>query len=169
MQENDAHNQCFGVELGHQYQSDITATSAFSHPPPFNSRSYTPTTHPGFRAPHVFLADGLAIFDKYGKDLTLVEFVDGLPVSSPGGSTFFRDAAGEHQIPLHIISLAGESHAQEIWGVQLVLVRPDGFVSWHGNVIGSKEEARMILLQATGHFDPVSGVAESGVASCLQG
>ncbi|EKV05045.1 hypothetical protein PDIG_38730 [Penicillium digitatum PHI26] len=169
VQGNDAQNQSFGVEYGHQYQSDIIAKSSFSHPPPFDSRSYPPTTHPGFRAPHVFLTNGSAIFDKYGKDLTLVEFVDGLPGSSSSGSTLFRDAAGEHQIPLHLMSLAGESHAHEIWGAQLVLVRPDGFVSWHGNEIASKEEARLILLQATGHVDPFSSVAESGVASCLQG
>ncbi|KAJ5909079.1 hypothetical protein N7495_001761 [Penicillium taxi] len=150
VQSNDAQNQSFGVEHGYQYHSDITAKSAFSHPP-FDSRSYTPTTHPGFRAPHVFLTDSSAMFDKYGKNLTLVEFVDGVPGSSSGGSTF-RDAAGEHQIPLHIMSLVGESNAQQIWGARLVLVRPDGFVSWHGNEIGSKEEAERVLLQATGHF-----------------
>ncbi|CAI7584784.1 unnamed protein product [Penicillium viridicatum] len=149
VQSNDAHNQCFGVEHGYQHHSDITAKSAFSHPP-FDPRSYTPTTHPGFRAPHVFLTDGSAMFDKFGKNLTLVEFIDGVPGPSSGGS-IFRDTADEHQIPLHIVSLVGETNAQQIWGARLVLVRPDYFVSWYGNEIGSKEEAKRVLLQATGH------------------
>lgn len=150
VQGNDAHNQSFGVEFGHQYQSEITVKSVLGHPPPFDPRSYTPTTYPGFRAPHVFLTDGCAIFDKYGKEFTLVEFVDGPPVSSRG-SGLFRDAAAERQMPLHVVSLAGESHAHEIWGARLVLVRPDGFVSWHGTEIAGKEEAKAILLQATGY------------------
>ena len=149
VQSNDAHNQCFGVEHGYQYHSDITVKSASSHPP-FDPRSYTPTTHPGFRAPHVFLNDGSAIFDKFGKTLTLVEFMDGVPGPSSGGS-FFRDTADEHHIPLRIVSLVGEANAQQIWGARLVLVRPDHCVSWCGNDVGSKDDAKRVLLQAAGH------------------
>ncbi|KAJ5669812.1 hypothetical protein N7462_010882 [Penicillium macrosclerotiorum] len=168
VQGNDAHNQSFGVEFGHQYQSEITAKSVFINPPPFDPRSYTPTTYPGFRAPHVFLTDGCAIFDKYGKGFTLVEFVDELSVSSPSGSATFRDVADEHQTPVQIVSLARESHAHKVWGAQMVLVRPDGFVSWHGNEIVCKEAARAILLQATGYFDSFSIASrEPEIPSCL--
>jgi FAD-dependent monooxygenase len=155
VQTNDGHNQSFGVEMGYRYQSRICVASKMDTevpPPQFDPRSYIPTTHPGYRAPHVFLRDGTAIFDKFGKEFTLVEFSEAMPDASGSDSKVFEDAAMKQSIPLKVVSLVGESHASQIWAARLVLVRPDGFVSWHGHGIDGAADAEQILLQATGHI-----------------
>lgn len=49
--------------------------------------------------------------------------------------------------------LAREGNAQSVWGAGLVLVRPDEFVSWHGDEVDSEKTAEGILLRAVGFLD----------------
>jgi len=150
-QTNDGHNKSIGVEMGYRYDSGICVPGEVDHelpPPEFDSRRYTPTTYPGHRAPHVFLKDGTPIFDKYSKEFTLIEFKNGQ--ESPA-TVYICNAAKNHNIPLDVVSLAGEDHANRIWGAGLVLIRPDGFVSWHGNTIKDQSAADWILSKATGY------------------
>ncbi|KAL4984477.1 FAD binding domain-containing protein [Aspergillus falconensis] len=150
LQGNDDHNQCTGLELGYRYDSALCIASSLDDsisPPPFHHREYTPTTHPGARAPHVFLKDGNSILDHFGTDFTLVSFAE----SAVASAACFEAAAKEHGIPLKILSLVDESRASEVWGAILVLVRPDGHVSWRGNSLASSHEAGSIMLKASGH------------------
>lgn len=147
---NDGHNKSIGVEMGYRYESGINILNDIdkeSPPPEFDARKYIPTTYPGYRAPHVFLKDGSPIFDKFSKDYTLIEFDRGRETSVPG---FFQAAAKQRNVPLEVVSLAGEDHAQKIWGTTLALIRPDGFVSWHGNSVLDQESAYFIISKAAG-------------------
>lgn len=145
---NDAHNRSIGVEMGYRYVSLIIVDSdngeSLSGPPEFDPRRYIPTTYPGYRAPHVFLKGGQAISDSFGPWFTLVEFGE-------GNVSQLVQAAESSQIPLTHVSLQEEDHAREIWGARMVLVRPDGFVSWRGDTAEGDGTARDILLRATGH------------------
>ncbi|KAF7596245.1 hypothetical protein BBP40_002778 [Aspergillus hancockii] len=148
IQRNDDHNQCLGLELGSRYQSTLCVASPLDEtlpPPIFNNRKYSPTTHPGYRAPHVFLGDGSSIFDHFGRGFTLVTFAE-----SPA-SSIFDTVAQQIQIPLKVLSLVGERKAGDIWGAKLVLVRPDGYISWREDNLADAEECSRILLQASGH------------------
>ena len=152
VQANDGHNQSFGVEHGLRYISSICVESDLDKkrpPPQFDSRAYTPTTYPGYRAPHVILKDGRSVFDHYGRCFTLLHFSEveegsKLPVSR------FILAAKQLQIPFKGVTLVGEKKARVIWQAGLVLVRPDGFVAWREE-LSSSYDAKKILLQATGH------------------
>lgn len=151
VQMNDGHNKSIGVEMGYHYNSQICIPDEIdrvSPPPEFDPRRYIPTTHPGFRAPHVFLKDGSPIFDKYSKEFTLVEFKNGQ--DSPAIECF-QAAAKQRNVPLHIVSLTGEDRARKIWIASLVLIRPDGFVSWHGNLVQNQDTAYSIISKATGY------------------
>ncbi|KAE8415230.1 hypothetical protein BDV36DRAFT_227144 [Aspergillus pseudocaelatus] len=143
-------NKSIGVEMGYRYESSICVPSELDRdgsPPEFDARRYIPSTYPGCRAPHVFLKDGTPIFDRYTREFTLVEFHDTAPSPSV---EWFQIAAQRGRVPLGVVALRGEDHARQIWGADLVLVRPDGFVSWHGNEVRDVDTALEILSQAVG-------------------
>jgi FAD-dependent monooxygenase len=148
-QDHDSENKDLGVEMGYHYQSCICVPDAaedkFPGPPEFNHRHYIPSTYPGSRAPHVFLRDGIPIFDHYGKDYTLISF-DGEGASL----NFFADAAEKKGMQLKAVELNGEEHAMQIWGAPLVLIRPDGHVSWRGRGVSGVERAEEIVGMAAG-------------------
>jgi hypothetical protein len=93
---------------------------------PTDPRHYIPSTKPGVRAPHVFLADGkTSIFQLYGDGYTVIDF-------TPEGNSakaFMKVAASLH-VPLKAVHLPDEPHAHLIWQRDVILVRPDGFASW---------------------------------------
>lgn len=149
-QANDGHNKSIGVEMGYRYESSICVPSELDgdgSPPEFDARRYIPSTYPGCRAPHVFLEDGTPIFDRYGREFTLVEFHNIDPSPSVA---LLQTAAQRAQLPLDVVTLRGEDHARRILGANLVLIRPDGFVSWHGNEVRDADTALEILSRASG-------------------
>lgn len=151
---HDGHNQSIGVEMGYGYQSSICVPSPLDRGTDawkFDARKCASTARTGYRAPHVFLKKGEPIFDHFGRDFTLVIF-DGDEASSAAQDAlaYFRAAAKKHSIPLAIAVLSGEMHAESIWGARAVLVRPDEFVSWHGNHVAGQDAAEKILRKATG-------------------
>lgn len=150
IQTHDGHNKSMGVEMGYCYRSSICIPHPAEAPPPdFNPRRYTPTTYPGHRAPHVFLSNGKSIFDEFGKNFTLVSFSDDLTTTEE----YFCSAAKQRCVPFQVARLSHEKHARSVWGAELVLVRPDGFVAWRSNnhhPIGTQSEANDILAKVTG-------------------
>jgi FAD-dependent monooxygenase len=157
----DAQNKSFGVEMGYRYDSGICLLDEIDKkesPPEWDPRNYVPTTYPGYRAPHVFLNDGSPIFDKFSKEFTLVEFSNEKGLRA---SKYLQKVAEERKIPLQVVSLSGEDHAHKIWGARLVLVRPDGHVSWRGESIPSQSAADKIISTATGHHRVIKSEAKS--------
>src|SRR5215510_9268726 len=69
-----------GVTFGVRYDASpiVIADAA---PPPDEINRYLPSGVPGGRAPHAWLADGASLYDRYGRDLTLIRLVamDDLP------------------------------------------------------------------------------------------
>ncbi|KAJ4861496.1 FAD binding domain-containing protein [Trichoderma breve] len=153
VQANDAHNKSLGVELGYRYTSSIClpdqAQDELPSPPEFDPRHYIPTTVSGYRAPHVFLQDKTPIFDHYGKDFTLIAFKNSQQHLQ--AIDWFTQSAERLKVPLRISSLDGETAAHSIWSADLVLVRPDGFVSWRGNSLDKLDTAHEVIAKATGH------------------
>jgi FAD-dependent monooxygenase len=145
-QTHDNENKDFGVEMGYRYQSAICIPDESTPPPEFDPAAYHPSTWPGMRAPHLFLKDGSPIFDHYGKYFTLVEFAD----SSDRGSGYLLQAAREASTPLKHLKLEGEDHAYGVWGARLVLVRPDGHVSWRGESVANEDAAKKITAAIRG-------------------
>ena len=116
---------CAGLNFGTYYdRSPIIAYDGAS-PPPYTMNSYTPSTVPGCRTPHLWCADGASLYDAMGPEFTLLRFdpaADAKPLAR---------AAGERKLPLKVIDVAAPA-AMARDGV-LVLSRPDQHVAWRGH------------------------------------
>lgn len=145
-QEHDGENKDFGIEMGYVYESCILPKPVPEEVKPrWRASQYTPSTWPGSRAPHVFLSDGSAIFDHFGKDWTLVSFED-----RDRDAQLLLDEATSLSIPIKHVNLRGEKHAHKIWERNLVLIRPDEHVAWRANSLSSIDKARDILRLVVG-------------------
>ncbi|KAJ5758152.1 uncharacterized protein N7511_006846 [Penicillium nucicola] len=145
-----------GVELDLRYlNSEIIVTDG-TREPKFDNMSYTPSTRPGHRAPHVFLSDDqTSIVDLYGTEWSLMDFskVESNHKTSNGFVSLceeetssvatFKAAAKAMKMPLTHVQLdAGEKHAKNVWeNYDYVLVRPDGYVAWRGGKEGARDES----------------------------
>jgi 2-polyprenyl-6-methoxyphenol hydroxylase-like FAD-dependent oxidoreductase len=136
-------NEMIGAELGYRYENSPLIWPEAGDPPAQDFIAYRPTTFPGARLPHVWLADGSAVQDRIGYDLgyTLLRFSD-------------QDAQGLAQAfqslhaPFRILDLRDE-RARELYGRDLLLLRPDLHVAWRGNRM--PDEPSQLAKMATGN------------------
>jgi hypothetical protein len=140
-------NEMPGAELGYRYVgSPLVASEAAQGEddgPEHNFMDYVPSTYPGVRLPHLWLKDGTAVQDRvgYGHDYTLLRFAGTGDVSALGRAFAARGA------PYALLDLA-DAHARDIYGCDLIVVRPDLHVVWRGNALPD-DPARLAAL-ATG-------------------
>ncbi|KAH5729245.1 hypothetical protein HBI20_057630 [Parastagonospora nodorum] len=154
-QKNDGEHKHKGIEMGYIYESEILQTPGSGSKPVWQEYEYIPSTWPGNRAPHVFLTDGSTIFDHFGKDWTLVSFIDNIEDHSV---KLLLDAANTLRIPVKHVDISGERHARKVWQRDLVLVRPDEHVAWRADSIQDLIEAQRILEVAVGLRPAENGV-----------
>jgi 2-polyprenyl-6-methoxyphenol hydroxylase-like FAD-dependent oxidoreductase len=112
-----------GIALGYRYDSPIVIPDGT--PPPRDSvMEYVPTSRPGSRAPHAWLAEGRSTIDLFGRGFVLMRFGADAP-----SATGLAVAAQERGVPLDVINVADPAIAK-LYERPLVLVRPDGHVAW---------------------------------------
>lgn len=116
-----------GTERGYRYESAIVCTESGT-PPPDESFVYRPSTWPGLRAPHVWLAGGLALHDLVGQGYTLLKLG-----SDPGDTEQLEEALRATGAALQVIRIE-EKQVREVYERNLVLLRPDLHVCWRGNL-----------------------------------
>lgn len=140
-----------GPAMGYRYNdSPIVIADTSVSEPPTSVSEYIPSTWPGARAPHVFLADGkTSIFDLYGPSFTIVDFT-----AAGAPSQGFVSVASKLNIPITRLHLPGETHCRLVWERDVVLIRPDGFVAWRcladSAPLVDASEIERILLVAVG-------------------
>ena len=136
-------NEMIGAELGYRYAgSPIIWPEAGEAPEP-DFMKYLPTTWPGARLPHVWLADGTALHDRIGDGYTLLR----LPARKADGAPLARAFAGL-SAPFSVLDI-GDPRPRDIYGYDLLLVRPDLHVVWRGNRLPD-DPAKLAAL-AAGH------------------
>lgn len=118
-----------GLQLGIVYTgSPIVAEPDGPIPEQIPTR-YIPTAVPGAHAPHVVLADGTPLCDRFGFEFTLLRL---------GGATASTEslhrAATKRGVPLSVVDIA-EPEARDLYERDFVLVRPDQHVAWRGNAL----------------------------------
>lgn len=133
-----------GITFGGRYDGSPIIKPDGTPPPADAMNIYVPSASPGGRMPHLWLEDGRSVFDLLGLDWSLV-VVNG---AAGDGIAGFRGAANDLGIDLTVVELA-EDGASELYGAQLLLVRPDQIVAWRG--AANSVDARDLLWEMTGH------------------
>jgi 2-polyprenyl-6-methoxyphenol hydroxylase-like FAD-dependent oxidoreductase len=134
-----------GAELGYRYVGSPLIAAEPGEGPPHDFMTYMPTTWPGARLPHVWLDDGSAMQDRigYGHGYTLLRL--GCTRAETRG---LQQAFAALGAPLQVLDLA-DARARDVYGYDLLLLRPDMHVVWRGNEAPSDPEKLAAL--ATGH------------------
>ncbi len=123
---NNRMSGSLGLRIGFCYDGSPVVAEEAGLPPVDYRAAYRPTTRPGARAPHAWLADGKTTLDLYGDGFVLLR----LGASAPECQGL-EDAARRRGVPLRTVALADPKLA-ELYEKPLVLVRPDGHVAWRG-------------------------------------
>jgi len=117
-----------GVVLGYRYDHSPIVVSDGTQPPPLSATHYVPSACPGCRAPHVWLADGSALFDHFGPDFTLL--VAGEYTADVKDRV--RRDAGAAGVPLQLLAVT-EPTVARLYEARFTLIRPDQHVAWRGD------------------------------------
>ena len=126
-----------GTALGYVYAGSPIICDDGTPPTEDTIMEYHPTSRPGARAPHAWLADGRSILDLFGDHFVLLRFGSDAP-----NTDAFRDAFARSGVPLDIVSISDPEIARR-YERRLVLARPDGHVAWRSD--GLPDDASAIV------------------------
>jgi 2-polyprenyl-6-methoxyphenol hydroxylase-like FAD-dependent oxidoreductase len=138
---------CAGLNYGYCYRDSPLIAYDGEEPPPYSMRDYNPSTVPGCRTPHLWLADGRSLYDAMGPDYTLLRFDRGVDV------TGLKKAADERGVPLTVLDVEARQGIAP-YRHALLLSRPDFHVAWRGDRAPS-EPGVLIDLVRGASIDPV--------------
>jgi 2-polyprenyl-6-methoxyphenol hydroxylase-like FAD-dependent oxidoreductase len=117
---------CAGLNFGTYYdRSPVIAYDGAEHPA-YTMNSYTPSSVPGCRTPHLWREDGSSLYDAMGPEFTLLRFDPAVDVAE------LEAAARKRGVPLKILDIERPNTAIFYDG-GLVLSRPDQHVAWRGD------------------------------------
>jgi len=131
-----------GIILGAYYGASAIVALEHSEPPPDHPNVYVADARPGRRAPHVWLEDGVALFDRFGREFTLLK-LDGRPDDGA-----LERAASELGVPLDVLRIDRKDIA-DLYAASHVLIRPDQHVAWRGSA-PSAAGAKALIRQVAG-------------------
>jgi hypothetical protein len=136
-------NEMIGAELGYRYVNSPVICDIPGGPEHL-FRSYEPTTWPGARLPHLWLDDGSAVQDRIpAGGFTILKL--GQTKADVSGVV---NALKSHAAPVTVLDIPDQI-AHEVYGRELLLLRPDMHVVWRGNA--PPEDAADVAAIATGH------------------
>ena len=138
-------NEMIGAELGYRYAGSPLIWPESGEGPEHNFMDYIQTTWPGARLPHVWLEDGTAMQDRigYGHGYALLRL--GGARADTGALERAFAAIGA---PLQVLDVP-DAAPRDIYGHDLLLLRPDMHVAWRSNTPPAEPEKLAAL--ATGH------------------
>ena len=115
-----------GIQFGVCYGGSPVVVSDGGPPPLDDPHRYTPNATPGARAPHIWLTDGRCLFDAFGPVFTLLQLNP-----AADASPLLRTATAA-RVPVAHLALRHDE-ARDLYGSDLVLIRPDHHVAWRGD------------------------------------
>ena len=135
-------NEMIGAELGYRY---VGSPVIWEEPggPEHLFREYVPTTWPGARLPHVWLRDGRSVHDVIGDGYTLLTLR-----GSTADTRGLERAMQALHAPFTVLTV-DEDAPRDVYGYDLILVRPDLHVVWRGN--SAPGDPAQLAAIATGH------------------
>ncbi|MGA0571328.1 FAD-dependent oxidoreductase [Variovorax sp. VNK109] len=117
---------CAGLNFGYYYDASPLIAYDGEKQPAYGMDTFTPSTVPGCRTPHLWLDDGRSLYDAMGPEFTLLRLDTSVDV------TPIVDAARRRGLPLVVLDVKSAG-AAGLYKEALVLSRPDQHVAWRGN------------------------------------
>jgi hypothetical protein len=127
-----------GIHFGAFYGASPIVAGEPGAPPPDSPNWYVPHARPGARAPHLWLAEGEALYDRFGRDFTLMK----LKAADTGA---LEQAAQARGMPLTILELRRDD-LRKLYEKDFVLIRPDQHVAWRGEAVPADADALIARL-----------------------
>ena len=119
---------CAGLNFGYFYAGSPIIAHEAEAPPAYSMGGFTPSTVPGCRAPHFWLADGRSLYDAFGPGYTLLRFDAATDVKA------LVAAAQARGMPLSILDVDA-ADVPPAYQDKLVLCRADQHVVWRGDLL----------------------------------
>lgn len=141
-----------GIAMGYRYEHSPVVIGDGTAEPADDPSDYLPTSRPGHRAPHAWLADGRSTLDLFGKGFVLLCFC-----SDPASATLLEASAAAEGVPLQVVC-PGEPEVARVYEKKWVLVRPDGHVAWRGDVLPDDPLALLRTVCGRVAVDAVEGM-----------
>ena len=121
-----------GTLLGYRYNNSSIIIPDGTQETIDNPRKYIPTARPGHRAPHIWLEEGVSIYDKFGKNFTLL--VISHDVSD---ANILICEAKNIGIPIKLLKI-NDQDVLNLYKNKYVIIRPDLMVAWRSDSIPNK-------------------------------
>ena len=131
---------CGGLNFGYCYEGSPIVAYDDECAPAYTMGTFTSSTVPGCRAPHLWLEGHRSLYDALGPDYTLIRLDPSVRVAG------IAEAAAQRGVPLVILDIDA-SDTQAPYDRKLVLVRPDQHVAWRGNEEPSAPEELIDLVR----------------------
>jgi len=117
---------CGGLNFGYFYDRSPIIAYDGEQAPTYTMGTFTSSTVPGCRVPHVWLEERRSLYDAMGPDYTLLRLDPAAPIDG------IVAAAAQRGLPLAVLDVRSRE-ALPLYGHRLVLVRPDQHVAWRGD------------------------------------
>ncbi|MFE5291579.1 FAD-dependent monooxygenase [Isoptericola sp. NPDC056618] len=133
-----------GLNFGYSY----TGSPIIAHDgdaPDYTMGTYTPSTVPGARLPHVWLGDGVSLYDRLGPWYTLV--VAGRSGQPDARWEDWVTAARSAGLPIEPV-VVPDDLVPASYATRYVIARQDQHVAWRGDVLPDDPSALAALLGA---------------------
>jgi 2-polyprenyl-6-methoxyphenol hydroxylase-like FAD-dependent oxidoreductase len=115
---------CGGLNFGSFYENSPIIAHGKEAAPGYSLYDFTPSTVPGCRTPHIWLGQGVSLYDAMGPDFTLLRFDPNLDAGD------LLAAAEVRGVPLNLMDV---KTTEPVYAEKLVLSRPDQHVAWRAN------------------------------------
>jgi 2-polyprenyl-6-methoxyphenol hydroxylase-like FAD-dependent oxidoreductase len=119
---------CGGLNFGYFYDHSPLIAYDGEAQPGYGMASFTPSTTPGCRTPHFWLANGRSAYDAFGPDFTLLRFDPAIDVAS------LLEAAARRGLPLQLLDVRPDERPA-LYRHALLISRPDLHVAWRGDAV----------------------------------
>jgi hypothetical protein len=117
-----------GLNFGYYYERSPIISYDVEPAPEYSMGGITPSTVPGCRMPHFWVAPGVSVYDKLGTVYTLIRFDPSVPVDGLLG------AAQAARMPLALLDLQPQ-RGDPAFRHALLVVREDQHVAWRGDCV----------------------------------
>lgn len=132
-----------GLNFGYYYDKSPIIAYDDESAPQYTMGSITPSTVPGCRMPHFWLAPGVSVYDRLGEAYSLLRFEPRIDVAP------LVEAARKAGLPLVVIDAPAQK-GDPAFRHSLLIVREDQHVAWRDNALPRDLQPLIDLLRGRG-------------------